>query len=489
MSEMSTRLEKAFQNPLPEDAADLDFDRDEMARITDACMRYAIDHIHTLRDQPIVDMDGAVELAATFDEPLPLKPQSIDELISRFGEGVEKTFNTAAPGYIAFIPGGGVYAATLADYLSMSVNRYTGMWNASPALIQIELAALNWIRELIQLPENFGGLFTSGGSISSLIAIITARRTRLPENFLDGVIYLSKESHHCIPKSILLAGFPESRIRFIQTDKRLRMDVDALRAAVEADAAAGLCPFMVVANAGSTNTGAVDPMPEISRICKDHEMWMHVDAAYGGFFRMVEGGEELLPGMELADSVVLDPHKGLFLPYGTGCLLMRDPEELRRAHQSTADYMQDLEHPTDAGVNFADISPELSRDFRGLRVWLPFKMHGVEAFRDNLREKLELTHWAYEEIKALPDFECFDEPQLSIFAFRYLPKNEDANVFNQKLVERIKQKGRVFMTSTNINGKFMIRIAILSFRTHSIDLVNAIQDIKESVLELEADSG
>jgi len=243
----------------------------------------------------------------------------------------------------------------------------------------------------------------------------------------------------------------------------------------------------VVANAGTTNTGAIDPLPEIADVCQRHGLWLHVDAAYGGFFRLVPGGEKLLPGFERADSLTLDPHKGLFLPYGTGLLLVRDAEALRRAHQLRAGYLQDLQHPPGA-VSFADISPELSREFRGLRLWLPLKLFGVAAFRDNLREKLELARWAWEELRAEPGFECLDEPQLSVVAFRYRPRHGDPDEFNQRLLQRVNGRRHVYLSSTRLRGMYVLRICVLSFRTHTREIRTAVEDVVDSARELEAEA-
>jgi len=266
-------------------------------------------------------------------------------------------------------------------------------------------------------------------------------------------------------------------------DARCRLRVDALRAAITADRDSGLRPFLVVASAGTTNTGAVDPVPAIASLCEEFGLWLHVDAAYGGFFRLVPGGEELLPGLERADSLVLDPHKGLFLPYGTGCLLVREGEALRRAHAFGAGYLQDLEHPADA-VSFNDWSPELSRDFRGIRLWLPLQLYGVAAFRDNLREKLDLARWAYEELCAEPGFECLDEPQLSVVPFRYLPQRGDANTFNAQLLRRVNDRRRVYISSTLLEGRFVLRFCVLSFRTHGDRVAMAVEDVVAAAREL-----
>jgi aromatic-L-amino-acid decarboxylase len=347
----------------------------------------------------------------------------------------------------------------------------------------MEVQAIDWLRELVGYPNTAKGLLTSGGSMSNLIAMWTARRERLADDLRDARIYFSTETHHSVHKAALLAGFAPHHLRELPVDARWRLRVDALEAAIRADREAGLRPFLVVASAGTTNTGAIDPVPEIADLCREFGLWLHVDGAYGGFFRLVPGGEKLLPGLERADSLVLDPHKGLFLPYGTGCLLVRDGEALRRAHAFGAGYLQDLEHPADA-VSFNDWSPELSRDFRGIRLWLPLQLYGVAAFRDNLREKLELTRWAYEELREEPGFECLDEPQLSVLPFRYVPERGDANAFNAQLLRRVNDRRRVYISSTMLDGRYVLRFCVLSFRTHGDRMAMAVEDVVAAAREL-----
>ena len=472
------------RQPRPPDAVSLELTGEVMRRLTSLCTEAAIEHVESLEHRPSWDLDGALEVAALFRDGPPERGTPLESLLPLLERAASKSFTTSGPGYLAFIPGGGLYPSALADYLALAYNRYVGVWNPAPALVQLELQSIDWIRALVGYPPGAQGLLTTGGSLSNFIAIATARRNRLPENFLDGTLYASVESHHCVAKAALLAGFPERNLRLLPVDARRRLRLDALADAVAEDRSLGLRPFLVVANAGTTNTGAIDPTPEIADFCAANDLWLHVDAAYGGFFRLVR--ESLLPGLERADSLVLDPHKGLFLPYGTGCLLVRDPEALRRAHHSGADYLQDLQLPEGA-VSFADISPELSRDFRGLRLWLPFQLFGVDAFRDNLREKLELTHWAYDELRAAPGFECLDEPQLSVLPFRYHPRRGDVNEFNERLLRRVNDKRRVFITSTRIDGAYVPRLAILSFRTHGRHVQAAVEDILASARELESE--
>jgi aromatic-L-amino-acid decarboxylase len=323
-------------------------------------------------------------------------------------------------------------------------------------------------------PKGTSGILTSGGSISNLTAIVAARTAKLPEDFLGGTILCSDETHLSVLKAARIAGFPARNVRRLPVDARFRLDPGALERAIADDRAAGRAPFLVVANAGTTNTGAVDPIPAVLDVARRHDLWVHADAAYGGFFRLVPGGEALLPGLGECDSITLDPHKGMFLPYGTGSLLVRDPETLRRAHAVEASYLQDVT----AGGNepsFTDLSAELSREFRGLRLWLPLVLHGVALFRAELAEKLALARRAHERLAAEPLLEMLDEPQLSIVAFTARPPRGDANAFGAELLRRVNARRRVFLSSTLLRGRFVLRICVLSFRTHQDRVDEAVE--------------
>jgi aromatic-L-amino-acid/L-tryptophan decarboxylase len=246
------------------------------------------------------------------------------------------------------------------------------------------------------------------------------------------------------------------------------MDVDALQAAIDEDDR----PFLVVASAGTTNTGAVDDLEAIADLTQNRNLWLHVDAAYGGFFQLTERGRRKLHGIERADSITLDPHKGMFLPYGTGCLIVREGGALRRAHTAGAEYLQDL---PDVGLpNFAEYSPELSRAFRGLRIWLPLQLHGQAAFTHALDEKLDLARHAYDRLNEAQDFELPWEPELSVVAFHH-PEGE-------RILDEVNASRRVFLSSTTIRGRHTLRIAILSHRTH-LDRVDEAVDLLEKAAQ------
>ncbi len=454
-----------------------------MRRLVDAAMDRIVAHVDSLPEQPAGHTVGGVRLARSLAEPLPERGTPFPKLLDLlFDRAVPRSINTAGPGYLAYVPGGGLLHAAVADLIADSVNRYVGLFGAAPGLAQLEINVLDWFRDMVGFPKEAGGILTSGGSLSALTALITARRERLPENFLSGVIYLSDQVHHSLEKAALLAGFPAANVRRLPTDERFRLRAGTLDSAVEADRTRGLTPFLVVASAGTTNTGAVDPLDEIADAAQRHGLWMHVDGAYGGFFVLTDEGRKALRGIERADSVVLDPHKSLFLPYGTGALLVRDAEALRRTHSLAADYMPESRE----GVDFCEISPELTRPFRGLRAWLPLKMHGIGPFRDALEEKLALARWAADELRTIPGIEILAEPQLSTLAFRLNPGGlavEELNRLNRGLMKRINDRKRVLLTGTLLRGEFVIRICVLSFRTHRDRMEMCLEDIRGAVEE------
>ncbi len=453
----------------------------EFDRLTASCVAFVREHLTTLETQPAFDLTDAELRAAAFREDVPETGTPIEALLARLGPAVATSFNTAGPGYLAFIPGGGIYSAALADYIACSVNRYVGVHRAAPALVEIERAAIRWLATLMGYPADAGGLLTTGGSLSNLIALVAARVDRLGEDFFDGVLYVTPETHNCVAKAARVAGFPARALRTVPVDARWRMRPDALAAAIAADRAAGLRPFCVVVSVGTTNTGAIDPIDDVLALARREGLWVHADAAYGGFFRLADGGAALLSGVERCDSITLDPHKGLFLPYGTGCLLVRDPRALAAAHANHAGYLRDVEAHGDA-LNFADISPELSRDFRGLRVWLPLMLHGVAAFRAQLTEKLTLTREAHARLLQLPGIEILDEPQLSVIAFRLRLAGataEDEDALNAALLERVNARRRVFLSSTVMDGRLVLRICVLSFRTHRDRIDDCLQAIAD----------
>jgi aromatic-L-amino-acid decarboxylase len=401
-------------------------------------------------------------------------PVSTEDMLDELRKGMlDHGLNPASGGHLGYIPGGGLFASACGDFLAAITNQYAGISYGGPGAVRIENELIRWLCDLMSYPSTAHGNLTSGGSIANLIAIVTARESKAIKSsqISETCIYLSSQVHHCVHKAIRIAGLAEAGLRIVPLDGHFRMDAGALEEMLHHDITSGLRPFLVVASAGTTDTGAIDPLDRIADLAGEHGLWFHVDAAYGGFFRHSHLSHPdfgkvsaAFAGIERSDSVVVDPHKGLFLPYGLGAVLIKDMASMYRAHYYRAAYMQDSLGVTEEWSP-ADLSPELTKHFRGLRLWLPLKMYGFEPFLAALDEKLLLCRYFYHEVRNL-GFETGPFPDLSVCIYRYVPADRDANAFNELLVREIVKHGRVFVSSTTIDEIFWIRIAILSFRTH-----------------------
>jgi len=413
-------------------------------------------------------------------------PQKLNDLISLLKKHLDHPgLNPASGGHLGYIPGGGIYYSALGDYLADIFNRYAGVYFAGPGAVRMENILIRWIAEIIGYPNDAVGNLTSGGSIANLIAIVCGRddATIKARDYERAVIYMTKQVHHSVDKAIRIAGLKECLIRYVPMDDHHRMSGADLDRMISMDKTSRLLPFLVIASAGTTDVGAIDPLEEIGRIAKKHELWYHIDAAYGGFFILTEEGKEKLSGIELSDSLVVDPHKGMFLPYGTGIVLVKDKKKLQQAHFYQANYMQDAASATEE-LSPADLSPELTKHFRGLRMWLPLMLHGLKPFRACLEEKLLLAKYFHREVQKI-GFEVGPEPELSVVTYRFLPNRGDANEFNKRLVEEVQNDGRVFISSTMLEEKFILRAAILAFRTHLKTVDTLLGVLKEKVELLE----
>ena len=457
----------------------LEPDRAAMDSMGEVALAFVKDFIEARAGAPAADLDGAWPLA---DELAATRPPAtgrpLTELLGVVDAAAARAVDTAGPGYLAYIPGGGLFTAGLADFVACAINRYVSLADLAPALTAIEASVICWLCELFALPSASEGILTSGGSIANLSAIVTARTALLGDDFHDGTIYVSAHTHQSVVKAAKIAGFPPAAVRIVACTEDLALDPDALREAIRADRAAGRHPFCVVATAGTTNTGAVDPIAPVATVAAEEDLWCHVDAAYGGFFQLTERGRSRFAGIERADSITLDPHKGMFLPYGTGCLLVRDGERLRAAHYVGSELFQDLDTARTI-PNFADYSPELSRDFRGLRVWLPLQLHGVDTFRAALDEKLDLTGVVFDGLRGTPEIEVPWDSPLSIVAFRLAGRDDAAN---RRFLERINASQRIALSSTMIDGRYTLRVCVLSHRTHRDRIEEAVAIIRESAL-------
>ena len=454
--------------------------------MADAVVTRCIDHIAALGRQPACGDVDAAPLCRAMREDAPEGGAPLESILDPlFRDWVPRSFTAPGPGYLAYIPGGGLFPAALADFITDTTNRYTGVWQAAPALVQLEANALDWLRAWMDFPPDARGLFTSGGSMATFNAIVCARERFLGNEIRRGVLYTSDQAHHSILKSAKLGGIMPDRVRVIESDDRFRLRVDRLADAIAADRRDGLTPFCVVSNAGTTNTGAVDPIDAIADLCASEGVWHHIDGAYGAFFYLCDGTKPALRGLPRADSLTLDPHKGMFLPYGTGALLVRDGAALRAAHEATASYLPAMPHPAD----FYDPSqhgPELSRGFPGLRVWLSVKLYGAAAFRAAIAEKRALTLDAARRVAALPGIAVDAPPELSLFAFHLTRRGasrDEEDAATRALVQKTTARRRVMLTGCATHGRYMARVCILSFRTHDAQVDALVEDLAAAIKE------
>lgn len=452
------------------------------AQITKDTIAYAESHlkdIYTTKTYFDEDPGGQMFL----DSPIQEEGVELTPLLQTIHKEIDQSgINAGAHGHLGYIPGGGLYASALGDYLAAVTNNYAGVFFASPGAVRLENQLLRWMAEMVGYPDGYAGNLSSGGSIANLTAIVAARDAHNLKcaDIPQAVIYCTHQMHHCLLKAIRIAGLKEAHLKEIPQDDQHRMIPEVLQQQIEQDKKAGLKPWLVIASAGTTDVGAVDPLSEVGRIAKQAGCWYHIDAAYGGFFMLLEEMHTLFEGAALSDSIVLDPHKGLFLPFGTGAVLVKNKQHLLDSHFYMANYLQDT-HTADAELSPADLSPELTKHFRGLRMWLPLKLHGLAPFKAALAEKIALCQYFYKEVQKIAGMEVGPPPELSVCYFRYLPENGAPNEFNQKLLQLIHRDGRVFMSSTTLEGNFLIRAAVLSFRTHLSTIDLALEVIKSSI--------
>jgi aromatic-L-amino-acid decarboxylase len=466
-------------------ARQLQPDEDQRRELTQAANAYVNTFIKGLAEAPAANFteDNGIGL---YDSPISEDPIDIEAALSLFDQNViRQGINTSSGRFIAYIPGGGLYHSALGDYLAAATNRFSGLFFASPGAVRMENMLLRWMAGVVGYPEDCGATLTSGGSIANLTGIVCARDAHelKARDFKKAVIYMTEQTHHSVDKAIRIAGLRECVVRHVPLDDQYRMNADALEQAIKADQQAGLIPWLIVANAGSTDVGAVDPLPAIADLADQYGLWFHADGAYGAFFALCDEGKRALQGMERSDSITMDPHKGMFLPYGTGAALVRDRQVLLDTHYYTASYMQDAADANEE-CSPADLSPELTRHFRGLRLWLPLKLAGTRPFVAGIEEKMLLARYFHECLQAIDGFEVGPYPALSVATFRYIPPTGNANAFNQQLVHELQQDGRVFLSSTTLNGTFIIRLAVLSFRTHLEDIKQTIAALQEKVGKL-----
>lgn len=403
----------------------------------------------------------------------PAHPENFQVLLKTIFEDMAQYSQLPGhPGFAAYVAGAGNFISNAAQLIALTLNPFTGHYMMAPGLVTLEMEVVKWFQTLIGYDEiSSQGFLTTGSSYATLSALSMARKEKvIGHDFSKATAYTSADSHHCIAKAWAILGFKKENLRLIDL-KDFKMDTKLLSAKIEEDIARGFNPFLVVATLGSTKTGHVDSLQDILKITQKNNLWLHADGAYGALFMLTNAGKEILKGIELTDSVALDPHKALSIPYGTGCLLVKNKDHMLFDYLSDDSYMPP--RPIDQ-VDYADITPELSRDFRGLRVWLPLKTLGIGPFQLNLEEKLQLANWLTNEISKIPNLEVLSKPELTILTFAHKKGDQET----RELLEKINNAGTLFLSSCTINGRVAIRFCLLGFRLHFDRLDQALKEIK-----------
>ena len=417
---------------------------------------------------------------ALLDSPIEEKPLEIDAVLKLVEKSIDLPgIDLTSSRQFGYIPGGALYPSALGDFLAAISNKYAGSFFASPGSVRLENQLIRWIADLMRYPETAAGNLTSGGSVAHLIAITSAREAYKlkAKDYHRAVIYVSIQTHHSVLKALTIAGMREAEIRYLPVDKAYRMQTDQLPAIIDNDRKKGLLPFMIVATAGTTEVGAIDELDTIADISERKKVWFHVDAAYGGFYILCKEVASKLKGIERSDSFVVDPHKGLFLPYGSGAVIVRDKRHILAANSYQANYMQDALQ--DDELDPASLSPELTKQFRGLRMWMPLKLFGLKPFRAALAEKVYLARYFHKQIQQIPRYEVGPFPDISVVLFRVIPREGDANEYNRALVKALLKDGRVYLSTTTIDDNYYLRLAVGVYRTHLEDVELCLQILKE----------
>lgn len=469
------------------------------------------DYYASIGSLPVFPGSTSTEVEKVFEEPLPVRAQHPDDIINEWKEKVlPYTTNLGSPRYFGFVNGSGTMISTLAEALAASVNMNSGGWKAAPSATEIERRTIAWIAEMIGYPVNCGGLLTNGGTMANFTALTTALRNLAPyDTTTNGLqkkdlpgkfkVYMSDhEGHVSIIRSVDLMNLGRDCIRLVKSHEDFSMDTSDLERLIEEDVAKGDIPLCVVAQVGSINVGIIDPLLEIARICRERQIWFHADGACGAVGAILPDKQEQYKGLELADSVSLDPHKWLCIPYECGCVLINDIEKLRRSFSLSAPYLKGSLPTEYTGLYFLDYGPQMSRGFMALKLWMSLKHYGIEGYRTLLGQNVRCVEHLDKLVRNSEDFTALHKPNLQMYSFRYTPPavtekyksnprlmDEKLDILNQQLTDKIQLSGLAFFMTTRIRGKVSLRLSVCSHRTTEKDIdivIFKLREIGEDIL-------
>lgn len=449
----------------------LELSTDEMRKFGYRVVDLLADHFANMRDGPVGAKADPIAIRPLLSGLPSEKPCDPHELLSRLERDVfPNNLHVDHPRFFAFVPGPNNFMSTMADTLASGFNVFNGTWFGGSAAAAVELEVIDWFCGFCALPKEAGGLFVSGGSVANMTALLAARNARLENRIERATVYYSDQTHSSIERALRVIGFAPEQLRKLPCDEQFQLSLRSLSAAIATDRAASWRPFCVVANAGTTNTGAIDPMSDLADLCAKEELWLHVDGAFGAAAVLCDRGKESLRGLERADSISLDPHKWLFQSFECGCVLVRDATLLKSAFQIMPDYLRDV-HRESAEVNFCDYGIQLTRSFRALKVWLSLHTFGLSAFRDAITRGFELAEFAEQQLRGRNGWEILSPAQMATVCFRF--GKDDA--LQTKLIEKMLGHGYALLTSTKLRGVVALRLCTINPRTTNQDLIETIE--------------
>lgn len=462
----------------------LELDEAQMRSYGYRVIDYLVDHFQNQASKQPVALATREEMEKLFREDVPLAPSPADEVLDYVMQYVMPNSSIIShPKAYSFVPGPSNFVSTMADVMATGFNVFSGGWVASPAAAELEIVTLNWLLDLFGFPvESGGGIFTSGGSMANLTALVTARNICCGEDFSKAVIYLSDQAHSSNIKAIRVLGFKKSQFRIIPTDLEYKISLNKLKNAVAKDRLQGFMPFCIIASAGTTNTGTVDPLDALADICKAENLWMHVDGAYGGAAILSDNGRQTLRGIQRADSLTVDPHKWFFQPYEMGCLLVKDHRWLSGTFTEKPEYLRDVEG-NESEINFYDHGIQLTRRFRALNFYMSVKTFGLDAFRQAVQYSIALTQEVEKTLRQSANWEVISPATLAVINFRYNPlgnrlSESQLDELNQSISRQIISSGEAMLVTTVLQGQVVLRMCLINPRT-------TIKDVSETLMHCE----
>jgi aromatic-L-amino-acid decarboxylase len=489
--------------PKPASLPLLDPPPDEIRRLANAAVELMAEYLGTIRDRRLYPDTGSQQIREQLDRSLPTEATDFEQLLDVIRKPlIELSRHNGHPRMFGYVQAPGTAIAAIADLLASTLNANLTAWRSAPAAVEMERLTIDWIKQILGFHPDAAGLFVSGGSMANMAALAAARRAKAPpEISSEGAqscsralrVYASEEVHHSIVKAAALLGIGRDNVRMLDIDEGYKINLDALVAAIEKDRAAGHLPICVIANAGTVASGAFDPLAQIRDIARRYNLWLHVDAAYGGFAALAPLVRPLFASIAEADSVALDPHKWLYLPVDCGCVLYRDPEAARAAFAQEAEYTRVIGQEADEAFAFWDYGPELSRRFRALKVWMVLKGVGLRALSEAIEQDLKCARHFESLVQNSEDFEMLAPVELSIFCFRHLPlhlkdipadenkrriREEKLDLHNERLLLALQRDGSSYLSNARLRGRFALRGCVMNYRTTMHDMDILLDDLR-----------